>query len=274
MIGFLLFLIHISVIFAVNVTVIEKEADVKGMGIESTQKITEYIARGYVKIVEEIKTTVSSGHSQGFSFHGGESKTKVKKEENLQVYKEGKIINYRIFHENKSYFKMETPAHMVMFGFVTMLVDCNTQECKLKTKEKGLEVTKEFKKIGKWKARKVVATIKDKQGRVIKTVMWVTKDSNILKEAEKTRFKNLFREAKKDPKINKNPKVLKMMNQIESITMDFIDKYGVQVMSTSTVGDMSSTVVVRSVKKKKVKDNFFSVPEGYSPAGTGLPKWH
>jgi len=153
--------------FPLTVTVLEKEAGVRGMGVESEQKITEYIASGYIKTVEEIKTTVSAGHSQGFSFHGGASKKKVRKEETIQVYKDGKIVNYRIFHGNKSYFEMETPAHMVMFGFVTMLVECNAEG-------------------------------------VIQTVMWVTKDSRLLLEAEKTRLSNLFREAEKDPKISSN----------------------------------------------------------------------
>ncbi len=261
--------------FPLTVTVLEKEADIKGMGVESEQKITEYIASGYTKTVEEIKTTVSAGHSQGFSFHGGASKKKVRKEETIQVYKDGKIVNYRIFHGNKSYFEMETPAHMVMFGFVTMLVECSTEaKCTMKTKEKGLDVTDEFRKVGKWKARKVVATVKDARGRVIRTVMWVTKDSKLLLEAEKTRLNNLFREAEKDPKINSNPKVLDMMKQIKTIAMDFIDRYGAQVMTTSSIGEMTSTVVLKSVERKKVPESFFSVPEGYKPAGTGMPRWH
>jgi len=261
--------------FPLTVTVLEKEAGVRGMGVESEQKITEYIASGYIKTVEEIKTTVSAGHSQGFSFHGGASKKKVRKEETIQVYKDGKIVNYRIFHGNKSYFEMETPAHMVMFGFVTMLVECNAEaKCVLRTKEKGLDVTDEFRKVGNWKARKVVATVKDARGRVIQTVMWVTKDSRLLLEAEKTRLSNLFREAEKDPKISSNPKVLDMMRQIKTIALDFIDRYGAQVMTTSSIGEMTSTVVIKSVERKKVPENFFSVPEGYKPAGTGMPRWH
>jgi len=261
--------------FPLSVTVIEKRADVRGMGVESEQKITEYIAKGYVKTIEESKTSVSAGHSQGFSFHGGATKEKVKKEETIQVYRDGKIVNYRVFHRNRSYFEMETPAHMVMFGFVTMLVDCEAGgECRLKTKEKGLHITDEFKKVGKWKARKVVATVKDTRGRVIQTVMWVTKDNKLLIEAEKTRLDNLFREAEKDPKLNRNPKILEMLKQIRSITMDFIDRYGAQVMTTSSLGDMTSTVVIRSVKKENLPDTFFTVPKDYKPAGTGMPRWH
>ncbi len=261
--------------FSLSVTVIEKRADVRGMGVESEQRIVEYITEGYVKTVEESKTSVSAGHSQGFSFHGGAAKEKVRKEETIQVYRDGKIVNYRVFHKNKSYFEMETPAHMVMFGFVTMLVDCDEQgECRLRTKEKGLHITDEFKEVGKWKARKVVATVKDTRGRVIQTVMWVTKDNKLLIEAEKTRLDNLFREAEKDPKLNRNPKILEMLKRIRSVTMDFIDRYGVQVMTTSSLGEMTSTVVVHSVKKEELPDSFFSVPEGYKPAGTGMPKWH
>jgi len=261
--------------FSLPLTVIEKEAHVKGMGVESEQKITEYIADGFVKTVERIKTTVSAGHSQGFPFHGGASREKIREEETIQVYRDGKIVSYRIFHKSKSYFEMETPAHMVMFGFVTMIVDCNGEGgCSLKTEDSGLRITDEFRKVGNWKARKVVATVKDTQGRVIQTVMWVTRDSRLLVEAEKTRLRNLFREAERDPKLSSNPRILNMLKQIRNIAMDFLDRYGAQVLTVSNIGDMTSTVTVVSVKKEQASDSFFELPRDYKPAGTGLPKWH
>jgi len=163
--------------------------------------------------------------------------------------------------------------------------DCDDQgNCK---PAENIEITNEFKKVGKWKARKIITKTKLYAGNVPQEMVmtqWVAKDK-LLVEARLVELKNMFNVFEKDIKSSEKPKaqkekVRKMAKDVYKRLRSLYKKYGAPVMiETKTppllgAGFATSVEIVKSVKKKNLPKSFFSVPNDYRPMGVpkqGMP---
>ena len=246
----LLLLSVFSLSFSMTAYVIEKEEVTKGM-MEMKKKVTKYVAKGYEKEVRVSSMPVMAP---------GMSKSGTEKTETIRLFKKGKVVIYEVNHLRKMYTQMEMPASLILWGIMSMFYDCDQQgNCRPKS---GLKVTNEFRKIGKWKARKVITTTSTPMGEA-RTVLWVAKDK-LLQEAELKSLENALSSAEGDPKISSNPSIKKLLKDAGKRVREFIKRHGATVMSESEgMMWMKAIEVVKSVSKKNVSEGFFSLPKGY-----------
>ncbi len=247
---YFLLLSAFSLSFSITAYVIEKEEITRGM-MERKVKVTRYVAKGYEKEVRVSNMPVMAP---------GISKPGIEKTETIKVFKRGKVITYDVNHLRKMYTKMEMPASLILWGIMSVFYDCDQQgNCRPKS---GLKVTNEFRKIGRWKARKVITTTSTPMGEA-RTILWVAKD-RLLQEAELKSLENALSSAEGDPKISSSPSMKKLLKDAVRRVREFIKKHGATVMSESEgMMGMKVVEVVKSVSKKNVPQDFFSPPKGY-----------
>jgi phosphopantetheine adenylyltransferase len=250
----------VSLGFSVTVYVIEKEVTTTGM-VSQKEKVTEYVAEGFLK---EVRVSKVSG---GKMIPGmGAQPLREERSEIIRIFKPGKVITYNVNHRMKTYVRTEMPVALMISTVLSFFYECDMQgNCR---PNENIKITNEFKKIGKWKARKVISRMKTPMGET-ETVLWVAKDK-LLQEANRRKLENFFKSAEMDPKINSNPNYMKLLRDARKRIREFINKYGATVMSESQVslmGSMKTVEVVKSVKKRKVSKDFFGVPKGYRPMG-------
>ena len=248
----LLLLLSCMVSFGFSITayVIEEENISQTPYGVVKKSTTTFIAKGYVKEVNR-----ESG--------GGSDIV------NLRVFKDGKVIEYTLMPKMKTYRKREMDAAVALAMAVAFFYDCDQSGCKPKTSGKDFIVTKEFKKVGKWKARKIVSTV-NLAGMPQKSINWVAKD-NTLQSATLLRFSNLFESAKDSPRVKANPKYMKLLKDMKKRVEEMIKKYGAVVETETEVnmgmGGVKTTTRVKKVTKKDVPEAFFKIPPDYTEMG-------
>ena len=255
----ILLLLYLGLGFSIPAILVEKEVINKSSFSESHKKVKIYRAKGYEKEVWEEKTTFKGNplgqipFMQNFMKNapGQGPKTQINRGEKITHFKKGKVVTYTLDPDKKTYMKNELEGRMLLMGFM-MILDCNQQgKCRPK-----VEPTKEVKRIGKWKARKVIVRV-NMMGREVPAYHWFTKDSKLLLEADRINIKNVLRAVGNDPQIS--PFLKSAKKALEKIEKD----YGA-IVKTETPFKSSTTVeVVKSVKRINVPKSFFQVPKGY-----------
>ncbi len=239
----------VSLGFSLTAYVIEEESISQTPYGVIKRSTTSYITKGYIKEVS------SEGRS------GSEVVT-------LRVFKDGKVIEYTLMPNMKSYRKREMDAVVALAMAISFFYDCDQSGCKPKTSGKDLIITNEFKKIGKWKARKIISNV-NLAGMPQKAIVWVVKD-RILQSATLLKFNNFFEEAKRDPKVRSNPNYMKLLKDMKKRVEDMINEYGADVEVETEMkmgigaGMLKTTTRVKKVTKKEVPENFFKIPPDYS----------
>ena len=253
--------------FSIPVILIEKEITTKSNFHESHRKVKLYMAEGYEKEVWEEKTITKGSPLGQLPFMQNlmknapkqEPQSQVSKGEKITYFKKGKAVVYFIYPDKKAYSRQELQGRMLIMGF-TMLLDCDQRgRCKPK-----MEPTNERKKIGRWKARKVIVRA-NVMGSEVPAYYWFTKDSKLLMEADRISMKNILKVIEDDPKVS--PFLRGAKEAFEEIKK----KYGSVVMSETLVMGSTTVEVVRSVKRVNLPKSFFKVPKGYSESSPQMP---
>ncbi len=125
--------------------------------------------------------------------------------------------------------------------------------------------TDESKFVGKWKARKLIATVMGFRSEV-----WYTRDSKDLLDADRMRMRFFAKanEAIMMPLLQTAPPEKKrafgaMMEAVNGFTDQTIKDYGAQVLSEANLGGVTATTQVVSVESGDNPDTLFALPKGY-----------
>ncbi|RLJ71397.1 hypothetical protein BCF55_1699 [Hydrogenivirga caldilitoris] len=274
--------------FSIPVYVIEKEIHSKMPMGEQKGKEIEYIADGYVKKVRTIEMKTDMSKMLPFMKNMPQMKTepKIQKREEVEllIYKGKEAVIYSMFPETKTYREQEMEGIAAAL-FLLWFYDCDDEgNCK---PAQNLKVTNEFKNVGKWKARKIITKVKGFSGDTPQDIVmtqWLAKDKHLL-EARLLQLENMFRVLEKDIESSgklkaDREKAKKMVRDAYKKVRELYEKYGAPVMvetkmpSLIGMGDAVSVETVKSVTKKNLPKNFFSVPKDYKPMGVpgqGMP---
>ncbi len=259
--SFVLAVLLLNFCFSLEAFLIEKEIRTTSTYGETVKKVKLYISKGYEKEISEIRQRVSF-HPQKFlpflpQQPEGKVQEKIQKSESIRVFREGKILVYMINHDKKFYTKQSLPGRMLIVGYM-ILFDCSRGKCRIN--ENNIKFTNEFRKVGKWKARKVIQRA-NFLGKSSETVSWLTKESKTLIDAERVRVKNIYIVIKNDPM------VANYINDLMKLYEEYLNKYGVAVMIETPYEQGKTVEIIRSVKKVNVPSNFYKLPSGYKPYG-------
>ena len=253
--------------FPISAILIEKEITTKSNFHESHRKVKLYRAEGHEKEVWEEKTITKGNPLGQLPFMKNLMKnapsqgtqTQVNRGEKITHFKEGRAVVYFIYPDKKAYGRQELQGRMLIMGFM-MLLDCDQRgRCKPK-----MEPTSERKKIGRWKAKKVIVRV-NVMGSDVPAYYWFTKDSKLLTEADRISMKNILKAIGNDPKVS--PFLKGAKEAFEEIKK----KYGSVVMSETSVMGSTTVEVVKSVKRVNVPKSFFKVPKGYRESSPQMP---
>lgn len=259
----------VSFSFSIPVYVIEKEVITRTNWFDKTEKKTVYITKGAEKEITE-SITKNKMMPMMKNMPGQQEGTNVRrvKFEKLTIFKGPNLVVHNINHENKSYTVLKLPASLGAFAIFMTFFDCEkgTTNCKPKKEGEKIRITNEFKKVGKWKARKIINKTKVMMMKnEVELIQWVAKDK-LLMEAELVRFNNFIESVKKDANLKSSPSFIKMIKDAEKLFTKHLKKYGATVMSENVnPNGMIIVEKIKSVKKTDLPKSFFSVPKDYKP---------
>ncbi len=227
-------LVWFSFLFSVEAIVVEKEV-VTNMSVGTTrERVTEYVTE--IGIIRDIVSEMD------VNLMGMVRKEKGRHTEIL-IYKEGKVLSYRIDHTSRTFTRSEVPAEALL-GTTALIY------------AERIKPSEETRRVGRWRARKFVAEGRipglGKTGRVFQS-LWLTKESDLLLEAERRKVE-LMRRSLRDKGA---------VDLIEKVTK----KHGAPVMVEVRTADMTVREVVRSVSEKEIPEEKFKPPKGYKEMG-------
>ncbi len=209
---------------------------------------------GFV-ITQQIQTSLMGG--------GGIKKQKVYITENAlaTVDDNGKVVQivengkFKIFRYDKTSGKYIDMTKMTPMVFAALpFFSCTPAGCEMR--KDIFHPTDEYKKFGKYKARKVLTTV-NMFGIASNIENWYTKDYKELVEAEKLRAK-FFIKAVTAVKKNGDMKAFNVdINQLKTLFNHIIHNYGGLIASQSNLMGGKSFMRVISVEKKDIDPSFF-----------------
>lgn len=217
---------------------------------------------GYL-IKESIRQ--GSGRTDSRSTYVSEDGIRMEDTESITIMKvvHGQVRIYRVNKVNKTYQDLSEIAPMMAIGF-TFLLRCDRDGCKID--KEAIKPTEEFKKVGRWKARKLRIKVRGMMGEQIS---WYTKDYPELISARRLwgrATKKMLKALSKE-----KPELLTIIDALEREGERIIKEYGVSVMDEVSVGGVKTISSVEEVKRVKIAPSLFAIPPGYKKVEIGIP---
>ncbi len=175
----------------------------------------------------------------------------------VQKVENGKPKIYRVIKSTKSYmdFSKMAPLFLVSLPFI----DCEKRICRLK--EDAFIPTDEYKKIGKYRARKVIVKASF-MGEKQEIVQWYTREWKELTEAnalENEFYINFIKALMKEMNLTEKNIPLK---EVKSFLDNILEKFGGVIRTEQRKVFLTYSQVI-SVRKVNIPDYIYRLPEGY-----------
>ncbi len=247
-----------SLSFSINGYMVIQESKGKEAHVEIESVSTVYIIKNAMRI--DTKTDIKMDMDQLPDNVRNSIPPVIKKETSLiQKISDNKVNIFSIDHQKKTYTDFSHIPEFMILSFMSSFIECDPNTNKCYVKKDVLKPTNEYKRIGKYRVRKIIikAGGMQKGTRDIEVVAWFTKDNKDLIGAEKMKINLLIKAAKMTDFGKNNPDILKDLKK-------FVDKnikmYGVPIKWEMQGGEVS----IRSVKKMNINKNLFNIPKGYT----------
>ncbi len=257
-------LVIFSFSFSINGYIVVEESRGSEGHVTVVSVSTVYIVKDAMRI--DTKTTLKMDMDKVPEEIRGSIPPEITKETSIiQKIVNNKVKIYSVDHKKKTYTDLSHIPEFMVISFLAPYIECdsNTQKCTVK--EDLLKPTNEYKKIGKYKVRKIIIKFGAMQngGKSLEIPAWFTKDNKDLINAERLKTEVLINAAKKTDFGKSNPSLLK---DIKRFTDQNIKKYGVAIRLDMPEGE----IVIKSVKRKNINKKIFTVPAGYKEVKSPL----
>ncbi|GEM_PF-4397309 len=218
-------LVWVSLAVSIEAILIRKEASTYTGGGRTKEVITEYVTkRGTVtdmEVTAEVRVLESL-------------RREILRVTEIRTREGNKLVVYRVDHGSRTYVRMEVPPKAVLPTGLTGLFG-------------SLEPAGETGRIGRWEAEKFRVSFPTPWGKGTQ-ILWLTKDSKDLIEAEKKRLSML--------KGGVNEELIRKLE-------DVLNRYGAPVKTETYLHGMRRVEVVKEVSRRDIDESRLKPPKDY-----------
>ncbi len=246
-----------SLSFSKSGYIVIQESKGKEAHVEINSVSTVYIVKDAMKI--DTKTKIKMDMNKLPENMRNSVPSEIKKETSIIQKISGNKVNiFSVDHKKKTYTNFSHIPEFMIISFLSSFIECDPHTNQCYVKKDVLKPTNEYKKIGKYKVRKIIINAggMQKGSKPVEVIAWFTKDHKNLIGAEKMKI-NLLITAAKMTNFGKNNQAL--LSDLKNLIDKNIKMYGVPIKWEMPGGE----VTIRSVKKVNIDDKMFNIPQGY-----------